>query len=334
MSLFKNILVGIDLTRCTPLDVSGLTPVAREPIHWGIGLARINSARLLFFSAVDSDDESLLSLASADLDQAQDTFFEDGARVLQELVEQARQQGVDAHCKLVPGKSSREIIRQVLRDKHDLVVVGTRNVTTLERILFGSTARKLLRSCPCPVLVAKPATFASGFLGAALHRTPGIKPTPLHIVIATDLKPSSEPALKLGIALANELHAQAHVLHVVEYQLDEVCNIGLPDAKQAAYRQKVRVDAQGLLQAQLAKTDYQALGSHLELDLAGDVGQPDVAIQQFIQTHNIHLLVLGTIARGGIQGMMIGNKAERLLPEVSCSVLAVKPADFVCPIEV
>jgi hypothetical protein len=29
---------------------------------------------------------------------------------------------------------------------------------------------------------------------------------------------------------------------------------------------------------------------------------------------------------------MIGNTAERLLPEVRCSVLAVKPPDFICPI--
>jgi universal stress protein E len=69
--------------------------------------------------------------------------------------------------------------------------------------------------------------------------------------------------------------------------------------------------------------------------LAGSVGTgvPDVAIQHFIQLNQIHLLVMGTIGRGGIPGIMIGNTAERLLPEVQCSVLAVKPPDFVCPVE-
>jgi hypothetical protein len=40
--------------------------------------------------------------------------------------------------------------------------------------------------------------------------------------------------------------------------------------------------------------------------------------------------LVGTIGRGGI---MIGNPAERLLPEVHRSVLAVKPPEFQCPVQ-
>ena len=39
-----------------------------------------------------------------------------------------------------------------------------------------------------------------------------------------------------------------------------------------------------------------------------------------------------TIARTGIPGVIVGNTAERLLPQIPCSVLAVKPADFKSPI--
>jgi universal stress protein E len=221
----------------------------------------------------------------------------------------------------------------VLRSKHDLVVAGTRDLTSLRRMLFGSTTMKLLRRCPCPVLVTRPLTFASGLLGAGLHRRAGDGGSPLKVLVATDLKPASEEALRLGIALARQLKARVYVLHVVEYKLDDVCNTGLPDAKQDEYRRKVRADAQEALQAQLERTEYRALGARLEVHLAGDVGLPDVAIQHFLQVHNIHLLVMGTIGRGGIRGIMIGNTAERLLPEVHCSVLAVKPHDFVCPVE-
>ena len=42
---------------------------------------------------------------------------------------------------------------------------------------------------------------------------------------------------------------------------------------------------------------------------------------------------MGTVARGGFQRFLVGNTAERILPELPCSVLAVKPTDFVCPIE-
>ena len=46
-----------------------------------------------------------------------------------------------------------------------------------------------------------------------------------------------------------------------------------------------------------------------------------------------NLLIMGTIARSGISGILIGNTAERLLPHVPCSVLALKPDGWKCPIE-
>jgi universal stress protein E len=325
MDTFKNILVGIDLAPCKPLDVSGLDPIARETIHWAVELARANSARLLFFSATNIGDEVLMPLAEEDRARVRTTVSEGGNRVLQGLVQQAREQGVEAQGQLVPGEAWLEIIRQVLRGKHDLVVVGTRDNTGLRRRLFGNTAVKLMRRCPCPVLVTKPATLAGGGPGAGLLS--------LRILVADDLKPASEGMLRLGLALTRQLNAQLYVLHVVEYKLDEVCNIGLPDATQADYRQKVRAHAAEALQAQLERTDYRALGERLEVHLSGEVGFPDVAIQHFLEAHHIGLLVLGTIGRGGLRGIMIGNTAERLLAEVQCSVLAVKPPDFVCPVE-
>ncbi len=334
MNIFKNILVGIDLARCNPLDSSGLNPVTLEPIHWGIQLAKANSASLLFFSASNISEEALMLLAEEDRAHVRDTIYQGGSKLLQNLVQQAKMQGVEAESKLVPGKGWLEIIRQVLRDKHDLVLVGTRDLTTLRRVLFGSTSMKLLRCCPCPVLATKPSTLTSGVLRAGSFPVPDTDTLPLNILVATDLKPSSEVAMHLGMDLAQQLNAHLHILHVVEYELDEVASIGLPDATQEEYRRKTRAQAQELLDTQLAKTDYKTLGSRIEVHLAGSVGFPEDAIQNYIQVHDIHLLVMGTIGRGGIRGIMIGNTAERLLPEVGCSVLAVKPPDFICPVEV
>ena len=59
---------------------------------------------------------------------------------------------------------------------------------------------------------------------------------------------------------------------------------------------------------------------------------PDAAILDSIERFQIELLLMGTLSRTSIAGMLTGNTAERLLPEVSCSVLAVKPSDFKSPI--
>ena len=46
----------------------------------------------------------------------------------------------------------------------------------------------------------------------------------------------------------------------------------------------------------------------------------------------IDLVVMGTVARAGIAGMLIGNTAERVLRKLPCSVLTVKPDGFVSPV--
>jgi len=60
---------------------------------------------------------------------------------------------------------------------------------------------------------------------------------------------------------------------------------------------------------------------------------PTKAILRVVEGVHPDLVVMGTIARGGIAGMLVGNTAERLLQRLDCSLLTVKPADFVCPVE-
>ncbi|MFT5323854.1 MAG: universal stress protein E [Planctomycetaceae bacterium] len=61
-------------------------------------------------------------------------------------------------------------------------------------------------------------------------------------------------------------------------------------------------------------------------------GDPHAVILETVDRQQIDLLVMGSIARTGIPGMFIGNTAERVLNAVGCSVLTVKPSDFVSPV--
>jgi nucleotide-binding universal stress UspA family protein len=48
------------------------------------------------------------------------------------------------------------IMEQVVRERHcDLVVLGTHGRTGLDYLLMGSIAQRVMRRCPCPVLVVK-----------------------------------------------------------------------------------------------------------------------------------------------------------------------------------
>jgi nucleotide-binding universal stress UspA family protein len=62
-------------------------------------------------------------------------------------------------------------------------------------------------------------------------------------------------------------------------------------------------------------------------------GVPSQEIQRMSQHRGADLIVIGTVGRSGIRGVLLGNTAEKVLDTCDCSILTVKPDDFVSPIE-
>ena len=58
-------------------------------------------------------------------------------------------------------------------------------------------------------------------------------------------------------------------------------------------------------------------------------GDPRDALPRLARLLDIGLIVMGTVARTGVSGLLMGNTAETILRSVDCSVLAVKPEGFV-----
>ena len=61
--------------------------------------------------------------------------------------------------------------------------------------------------------------------------------------------------------------------------------------------------------------------------------EPEEVIPGYTVDHEVDLVVMGTVARSGIAGMVTGNSAEAILSNIKCSVLALKPSNFVSPIK-
>ena len=72
--------------------------------------------------------------------------------------------------------------------------------------------------------------------------------------------------------------------------------------------------------------DYVKLQMHLLKGNAKD------EIPRLAGELQVDLIVMGTLARAGIPGFIMGNTAETILNRIDCSVLAVKPEGFVTPV--
>ena len=63
-------------------------------------------------------------------------------------------------------------------------------------------------------------------------------------------------------------------------------------------------------------------------------GEAALVIPKLAHQKQVDLIVMGTVCRTGIAGFFIGNTAEKILQDVDCSVLTVKPEGFVSPVTV
>ena len=226
--------------------------------------------------------------------------------------------GVSVECDVLLGRASIELIREVLRSGHDLLIRSHARDLAAPKA-FGAIDMQLFRQCPCPVWAVGPsATTAPRRVLAAVHAT------------ADD---AEEQALNRKILDAALLLAGFGSGTVTVFQAwsafgEDLLRSHSKPEDVAAYV-KAASDAARTTLDDLVRSFGNRLGSaRVELKK----GDPEDIIPRFVVSEGIDLVVMGTVARTGIAGFIIGNTAERLLQRLVCSVFAVKPDGFRTPV--
>lgn len=314
MAELQKILVGVDLLQSRRGELS---PPVAEAVRQGIGLAERTSGQVTFFTAIDLPEEE--EFYDSPLGRREGIIAEielSAQEALKKLVADAAKRGVRAESEWTIGQDWIELISEATDGKYDLAVVGTRSQGAHGRSLFGSTAMKLLHNCPIPVWVAKPEP----------------RPTPRKVLAASDFSEMSNEVLRFALRIGTATKAEVHLIHVLEHPFARLWEAGLLEARAEELRQaEVRAAAERRLKEQLSRVSSNAR-SEVEVSIVEAVSVPDHAIAKYIEEHEIDLLIIGTSARRGFAGVFLGNTAERLLTSTKCSLLAVKPAGFVCPV--
>lgn len=317
MKRFQNILVGIELHPTDNLQAAQPAPNSLAAVERATELAKTSGARLTFFTSIGSLGPEPL-LTPQQIETATQNIHKAASAAMSQLVEQASREGINSISRVGFGKAWYQIVRQVLIEQHDLVIVGSRGLSDLRRFVVGSTGTKLLRKCPCAVWVTKP--------------KPNFDIST--ILAATDFGLVSKFACGLAASLARIHSAKLHLLHCAEYPLEHGLKWAhIPAEYRNEYRQRVFVEAKDQFDLELNRPDYDGLAERPHVHLKSNQ-TPHDAILAAVDELDADLLVMGTLARGGISGLFLGNTSEQVLPHVTCSVLVVKPDDFVCPVQV
>lgn len=82
-----------------------------------------------------------------------DLLSREGRSYLEEIEKLGKEMGVNVSMKLVDGHPAEEILKEAKED--DLIVIGSKGRTALDRLLLGSVAENVVRHAPCPVMIVR-----------------------------------------------------------------------------------------------------------------------------------------------------------------------------------
>jgi nucleotide-binding universal stress UspA family protein len=148
----------------------------------------------------------------------------------------------------------------------------------------------------------------------------------------------NEQLLDMGLSLALSDFSELHLVHAWQLEHESFLRspwTNLTDEEVDAMVQDERKKHEDWLQA-LVTSATEALGDEVLGYLKPEIhllqGPASHAVPRCVRELGAELVVMGTVARTGIPGFIIGNTAERILTQLDCSVLAMKPEGFVSPI--
>jgi universal stress protein E len=148
---------------------------------------------------------------------------------------------------------------------------------------------------------------------------------PSIILAATDRTAVGDRVIELAATVAHAFGAELHIVHAYSISLEAQLEGG---EARAEYERGQHEAAVAHIEKALASTP---LAGAAQLHIGPT--SPTQAILEGVEYLRPGLVVMGTISRGGIPGLLMGNTAERLVDRIDCALLTLKPNDFVCPVE-
>jgi nucleotide-binding universal stress UspA family protein len=307
---FKNILYIVDQ------DIANENVIAKKVIT----LARLNNASVTVVSILEDglfeqfnrsvlqNGKELTNILTEQLSSDIDRFISDD-----------NWSDIKVSGKVLQGRGFISIIQKVLRDKHDLIIKRGSSRRGIDQL-----SMRLIRKCPCPIWIVK------GKESRELTRILGA------VDVATDnqeTKLLNKKIVELSYSLAQREGGEAHYLHAWHMQAESMLRgprFKFSDSKIEQMKKQLEKESRENLSSLLESLHIESRPSNMHVL----EGKTDTVIEKVLESLQIDVLVVGTIGRSGIPGLLIGNTVEKLLTRVPCSVLAVKPDGYESPVTI
>jgi len=209
----------------------------------------------------------------------------------------------------------------------DIIGLGTHGRRGLRRFLLGSVAEEVVRRADRPVLTVRGEEDASG--AEDFHPAE-------RILVPIDFSEPSREALRHALALADLYDATVDVLHIVEQKLHPAFYVGgVTDIRDIdpQIEEKVEDRMQAFIDETIDLPTGDAGGPAAEVVSVPVkasvtphviIGTVDTEIPSFIEDHDIDLVAMSTKGQTGLDRILLGSVAEKIVRLSPCPVLTVK----------
>jgi nucleotide-binding universal stress UspA family protein len=224
---------------------------------------------------------------------------------LNSVQSRAKQEGVACEIAVHEGEDSyKYIVDEAVAQKSTMIIMGRRGKKGFRRLVMGSTTSWTIGHAPCSVLVV-PRNAQVDFKS---------------IVVATDGSPHSAAAASEAIGIAKRNSAKLTVIAVVP------ADIAMPTDIDFAAIQREKLADQEMQVAEKNARAVKDAAQKAGVDAQAFVmsGKPADAIIEIAKDKAADLVVVGSHGRTGLDRLLMGSVAERVIVLSSCAVLAAK----------
>lgn len=214
-----------------------------------------------------------------------------------------------------------KVIERVVEYEHDLVITAPDRSESSRGLRGASTTLHLLRKCPVPVWDDDPRTWGRPDVVVAVGPFPE----------DGEIGSLNRTLIELGVSLARIQGGQVHLVHAWRLEGEHLLRnskVRLQPTQVDALVDEERIANEKTFDHILDGIDISGMDPKLHLVH----GRASDVIGRVVDDVQPGVVVMGTLARAGLRGLIIGNTAERILGDLEASVIAVKPPGFVSPV--
>ena len=269
-------------------------------VREAVNLAKMTSGSLTAVAVVETNPEyEALAPDRADMADQKTREYLDIVKKMASL------EGVECETLAFHSESVFKVIVEEAEKRNiDMIVMGRRGRTGLKRLLMGSVTAKVIGHSPCNVLVVPKAA--------------GIECRKL--LVATDGSKYSMAAATEAVEIAGRCGAALYVVSAFPSGSSSPFDAVHSEMLEGPIEQYEMREAEKNVKDVMLIAEQEGISAQAIVES----GPPYEAIIETAEKEKIDLIVMGSHGRTGMERLLMGSVAERVVGHAACAVLVVK----------